>query len=49
MSEPNAPLAVTDTHALIWFLAEAPMEEDALVAIAEAQVGNTLFVSPISA
>jgi len=38
-----------DTHALIWFLSEAPMEGRALVAIAEAQAANTLFVSPISA
>jgi PIN domain nuclease of toxin-antitoxin system len=38
-----------DTNALIWFLAEAPIEDEALFAIAEAQAANSLFVSPISA
>lgn len=38
-----------DTHALIWFVAEAPMEDTALFAIGEAQQSNRLFVSPISA
>lgn len=38
-----------DTNALIWFLAEEPMEAAALFAIAEAQAANKLFVSPISA
>jgi PIN domain nuclease of toxin-antitoxin system len=43
------PGLLLDTNALVWFLAEAPMEDGALFAIAEAQAANTLFVSPISA
>jgi PIN domain nuclease of toxin-antitoxin system len=43
------PGLLLDTNALIWFLSEAPMEGDALFAIAEAQAENTLFVSPITA
>ena len=38
-----------DTNAMIWFLAEEPMEAAALYGIAEAQAADTLFVSPISA
>jgi PIN domain nuclease of toxin-antitoxin system len=38
-----------DTHALIWFVAEAPMEDTALFAIGDAQQANRLFVSPITA
>lgn len=38
-----------DTNAMIWFLAEEPMEAAALYAIAEAQAANNLYVSPISA
>ena len=38
-----------DTNAMIWFLAEEPMEAVALFAIAEAQTANQLYVSPISA
>jgi PIN domain nuclease of toxin-antitoxin system len=38
-----------DTHALIWFLSNEPLSNEALFAIATAQAGNALFVSPISA
>ena len=38
-----------DTHALIWPLASEPMDSRALLAIAEAQANNSLFVSPVSA
>lgn len=38
-----------DTNALIWFVAEAPMEAEALFAIADAQTSDCLFVSPITA
>jgi PIN domain nuclease of toxin-antitoxin system len=38
-----------DTNAMIWFLAEEPMEAAALYAIAEAQAAGQLYVSPISA
>ena len=38
-----------DTHALIWFVAGAPIEDTALFAIADAQQANRLFVSPITA
>jgi PIN domain nuclease of toxin-antitoxin system len=38
-----------DTNAMIWFLAEAPMEAAALYAIAEAQAAGELYVSPITA
>lgn len=43
------PSLLLDTNALIWFLAEEPLEEEALFAIAEAQAENELYVSPISA
>jgi len=38
-----------DSNAMIWFLAEEPMEAAALFAIAAAQADNELFVSPITA
>ena len=38
-----------DTNAMVWFLAEEPMEDVALFAIADAQAHNALFVSPITA
>jgi PIN domain nuclease of toxin-antitoxin system len=38
-----------DTHALIWLVEVAPLKDEALVAISEAQNGRSLFVSPISA
>lgn len=38
-----------DTNAMIWFLAEEPMEAAALFAIADAQAANQLYVSPITA
>jgi len=40
---------VLDTNAMIWFLAEEPMEAAALYAIAEAQSSDDLYVSPITA
>lgn len=43
------PGLLLDTNALVWFVAEEPMEDEALFAIAEAQQGNLLFVSPITA
>ncbi|MEQ1936160.1 MAG: type II toxin-antitoxin system VapC family toxin [Fimbriimonadaceae bacterium] len=43
------PGVLLDTHALIWFLSEEPMEDVALAAIGEAQAVEALFVSPISA
>lgn len=38
-----------DTNALVWFAAGAPMSQDSLAAIAEAQIDRRLFVSAISA
>jgi PIN domain nuclease of toxin-antitoxin system len=38
-----------DTHALVWFLADEPMADAALVAIAEAQEAQRLYISPVSA
>lgn len=43
------PGLLLDTNALIWFVAEAPMEDEALFAIADAQQTNRLFVSPVTA
>jgi len=43
------PGLLLDTNAMVWFLAEAPLEDAALFAIARAQADRTLFVSPISA
>lgn len=43
------PGLLFDTNALVWFVAEEPMEDEALFAIAEAQQANRLFVSPITA
>ena len=42
--------ALLDTHTLYWFVAEAaPLADEALVAIADAQAADRLFVSPITA
>lgn len=38
-----------DTNALIWFIAEKPLEDQALFAIARARQANRLFISPMSA
>jgi PIN domain nuclease of toxin-antitoxin system len=38
-----------DTNALIWFLANEPLDGEALFNIGFAQAADTLFVSPISA
>ncbi len=38
-----------DTNALIWFAGEVPLEDRAVLAIADAQQSNSLFVSPITA
>jgi PIN domain nuclease of toxin-antitoxin system len=43
------PGLLLDTNALIWFVAGEPMTDEALVAIAMAQDGGGLFVSPVSA
>ncbi len=43
------PGLLLDTNALIWFVAEEPMEAGALFAIADAQANDRLFVSPVSA
>lgn len=43
------PGLLLDTNALIWFVAEEPMLPEALFAIADAQAGDALFVSPLSA
>ena len=38
-----------DTHALLWYIGQRPMANDALVSIARAQAENQLHVSLISA
>lgn len=38
-----------DTHTLIWLVASAPVRDEALIAISEAQNDRSLFVSAISA
>lgn len=44
------PGVLLDTHTLYWLVSgEEPLTEDALVAIAEGQEANALFVSPITA
>jgi PIN domain nuclease of toxin-antitoxin system len=43
------PGLLLDTNALVWFVAEEPLEDEALFAIAEAQAASRLFVSPITA
>lgn len=43
------PGLLLDTNALIWIVAGAPIAEEALFAIAEAQAERALFVSPITA
>jgi PIN domain nuclease of toxin-antitoxin system len=41
--------ALLDTHTLIWLYDPAPMSLDALLAVDEAALANSLYVSPMSA
>ncbi len=43
------PGLLLDTNAMIWFLAEAALEAEAMFAIAQAQTDRALCVSPIAA